>query len=140
MASAPGTAGRLVTVKRGPVTPTVLVGGVRTKGITINGAPIDVTTDDSAGWRALLDLPGQVDVSISVSGISVAGTGALRTEAIGTTDRVQPTEFQIPGAGIGGTFTGEFFLASFSQTGEYNGAATFEAEFQSAGPITYVAL
>jgi len=135
MASAPGIAGRVVTIKRGAV-PT-LVAGVRTKGITVNGTPIDVTTDDSAGWRALLDLSGQNDVSLTVAGV-VVGAG-LRVESLTMADRVQPTDFEIPGTAAlgGGKYSGEFFLASYAETGEYNGAMTFTAEFQSAGPVTY---
>ena len=132
--SASGVAGRVVTIKRG--SPPVLVAGVRTKGITINGAPIDVSTDDTAGWRALLDLSGQNDVNITVGGVVVGPT--LRVESLDVASRVQPTEFEIPGAAAagGGKYEGDFFLASYAETGEYNGALTFTAEFQSAGPVT----
>ena len=34
-------------------------------------------------------------------------------------------------------FVGDFFLASMNFSGEYQGAVTFEAEFQSAGAVTY---
>jgi len=133
--SAPGVAGRVVTISRGAVP--AVVAGVRTKGITVNGTPIDVTTDDSAGWRALLDLSGQNDVNITVGGVVVGPT--LRVESLDVASRVQPTEFNIPGAAAigGGKYAGDFFLASYAETGEYNGAMTFTAEFQSAGPVTY---
>lgn len=131
----PGIRGRAVRVLRGGV----VIAGVRTKSISIAGSPIDVTNDDDDGVRKLMDQPGQVDVSITVSGVAV-GNG-LRAEAISTTDRVQPTNFQFQG--FEGSpdnthgFSGEFFLASYTETGEYQGAVTFESEFQSAGPVTY---
>ncbi len=131
MTAIAATKGRTVIVKRNAV----VVAGVRTKNITINGSPIDVTTDDDAGVRALLDTPGQVDVSISVSGIVLSDT--LRTEALGTTDRTQITQFLYGSASPDNGWTGNFFLASYKETGEYQGAITFEAEFQSAGAVTY---
>jgi predicted secreted protein len=130
-----GMKGRSVQIKRAGV----VIAGVRTKSIKIGGSPIDVTNDDDDGIRKLLDQPGQVDVSISCSGIVVNET--LRNEALGTTDRVQATQFIYQGFDNSPTNThgwsGEFFLASYSETGEYQGVVTFEAEFQSAGPVTY---
>jgi predicted secreted protein len=103
------------------------VAGVRTKSITINGAPIDITADEDDGIRR------------SVSGVLL--NESLRAEALSTSDRIAATVFTYPGfdgspANTHG-FSGEFFLASYSETGEYQGAVTFEATFQSAGQVTY---
>lgn len=122
--------GRSFVVQRGGVN----VAGVRTKSITVNGSPIDVTTDDDAGIRSLLDQPGQVDVAISVAGILLNDT--LATESLQTTDRVQLTKFLRSGSPDNG-FSGQFFLTSYKETGEYQGAVLFEAEFQSAGVVTF---
>jgi predicted secreted protein len=132
-----GLRGRAVTVTRGGT----VVAGARAKSITMNGSPIDVTTDSDDGVRKLLDEPGQVDVEITVSGIAV-GEG-LRAESLSATDRVAATLFQFLGfqgspADTHG-FSGDFFLASYSESAEYQGAVTFEATFQSAGAVTYVA-
>lgn len=131
-----GVKGRSIVVRRGGVN----LAGVRTKSITINGAPIDVTSDDDDGIRKLMDQPGQLDISISVSGIALNET--LRNEALSTSDRVAATQF-IYTTGFEGSpadthgWIGEFFLASYAETGEYQGAVTFEAEFQSAGAVAY---
>lgn len=135
MAAALPTRGRLITVKRG--TSPTLIASVRTKSCTINGTPIDITTDDDSGVRKLLDQPGEVQVAISVAGVLKDET--LATEALSTTDRVQPTEFSWPGASTPGKLAGDFFLSSFGMTGEYQGAATFEAEFLSTGQVTLTA-
>lgn len=127
--------GRAVTVKRG-ATP-ALIAGVRTKSLSINGEPIDVTTDDDAAVRTLMAEPGQLTLEISVSGVTNDDT--LRVEALSTTDRILPTEFGFPGSVSNGKIAGDFFLASYTETGEYQGAATFEATFQSAGAMTYTA-
>lgn len=126
--------GRLITVKRGAVPS--LIASVRTKSLAINGEAIDVSTDDDSGWRKLLDQPGEVGVEISVSGVLKDET--LIQEAISTTDRVAPTEFGWPGT-TPGKLAGDFFLQSFNVTGEYKGAATFEATFVSTGTVAFTA-
>ncbi len=131
----PGIKGRAVVVRRGGVN----IAGVRTKSISISGSPIDVTNDDDDGVRKLMDQPGQVDVEISVSGIVLNNT--LRNEALSSSDRVSNTQFIFSGfegspANTHG-FIGDFFLASYTETGEYQGAVTFEATFQSAGAVTF---
>jgi TP901-1 family phage major tail protein len=124
--------GRVVLLKRGTLASEVLVAGVRVKGVSINAEPIDVTNDDSGQWRELLVDAGQVAVTLSLSG--VAKNHTLLTESLSTGDRTQSTVLEYPG---GGKLQGEFFLASYSENGEYNGAATFEAELQSTGAVVY---
>lgn len=132
-----GQSGRSIVLTRGGVP----VAGVRTKSISIAGSPIDVTSDDNAAVRKLLDMPGQIDVSISVSGVLL--NDQLQSEAVNASDRVQATQFII--GGYGGSpanthgYSGEFFLSSFNITGEYQGMATFEATFESAGAVAYAA-
>lgn len=129
------TKGRSVGVFRGAAP--VLVAGARTKGCSINGSPIDVTNDDDAAVRKLLNEPGQIDVSLTVAGILKNET--LIQESLDAADRVQATEFRWPGSVSNGKLAGEFFLSSFGITGEYQGAATFEATFESAGAVTFTA-
>ena len=122
--------GRTLQVWRG-ASP-ALVAGVRTKSISINGEPIDITNDDDEAVRKLMDVAGEVSVEISISGVAVGAV--LRTEALTVADRVPATEFRY---GATEKFAGDFFLASYKETGEYKGAATFEATFQSASTVTY---
>lgn len=126
--------GRSCTVKRGAVP--ALIAGVRTKSFSINGEPIDITNDDDTGIRTLMEEPGELSMEISVSGVVKSDT--LRAEALNTTDRTQLTEFGFPGT-VAGKIAGQFYLASYSETGEYKGATTFEATFQSSGALTYTA-
>jgi len=130
------TRGRLIQVKRGTPPANTLIAGVRTKSLTINGEGIDITNDDSLGWRKLLDQPAEVSVEITVAGILT--DEVLATEAVSTTDRVQYTRFEWPGA-TAGRLDGDFYLSSFSTTGEYQGSATFEATFQSTGAVAFTA-
>lgn len=131
-----GLQGRTALVRRNG-TP---VAGIRTKSISISGSPIDITTDDDGGVRKLMDLPGQVDVSIQCSGVVLSE--ALRNEALNaSTSRIKPTDFIFGGfegspANTHG-FSGAFFLASYSESGEHNGVVTFDATFESTGAVTY---
>lgn len=127
--------GRAVTVKRGAVTP-VLLAGVRTKNFALNGAPIDITSDDDSGVRKLMQEPGELDMEITVAG--VIKDDILRLEALSLTDRTSVTEFGFPGS-VAGKIAGDFYLSSYKETGEYKGVATFEATFMSAGPLIYTA-
>lgn len=126
--------GRAITVKRGAA-PT-LIAGLRTKSMSINGSSIDITNDDDAGIRKLMQEPGELSMSITVAGVTK--DDLLRIEALSATDRVAATEFGFPGA-TPGKIAGDFFLASYSETGEYQGVSTFEATFESAGALTYTA-
>lgn len=125
--------GRAVTIKRGAVTP-VLLAGVRTKSFSLNGEAIDITNDDDAGVRKLMQEPGELSMEISVSGITK--DDVLRLEALSLTDRTSVTEFTFPGA-VAGKIAGDFYISAYTETGEYKGVATFEATFMSAGPLTY---
>jgi predicted secreted protein len=122
--------GRLVVVKWDGAA----VAGVRVKGITVAGSPIDVTTDDDAGWRSLLSVAGQVDVSITVSGLKLNDT--LLNASLSPTDRTKAVIFEYQDTSPIRTVTGDFFLASYTEGLEYQGAGTFDAEFQSSGVIT----
>lgn len=105
--------------------------GVRSKNPSFNREPVDISDDNSQGWRELLAIPGQRQVNIPVSGI-VKDT-VLR-EAFFAGDVLHGIEITYPD---GGVLVGSFFMASYSETGEYNGAITFDAEFQSSGEVTY---
>lgn len=108
-----------------------LVAGVRTKGVSINRNPIDVTSDDDDGWRKLLEEPGEKQVDLSVSGVTKVDT--LKQAAL-TGETLHDVELSYPD---GSKIKGDFYLATYSETGPYNDASTFDASLQSSGPIDY---
>src|SRR5690554_2528767 len=89
----------------------VTIGGIRSKGLAINGEPVDITTDDDSGFRTLLDVSGQDQVDFSISGV-VKDRRII--EDFMTGDRTKEVVFTF-GAG-GGTLTGDFRLVSLSET------------------------
>lgn len=128
------TAGRNLVIKRSTDGGTTYnaIASVRSKSITINNEPIDVTTDDSSAWRTLLAEPGSRSIDISVSGIT--DDSALMTEIMAGTTSVALQKIQVDYDGEF-TLTGDFYLNSLAYTGEYQDAVTFEASLQSSGVV-----
>lgn len=109
------------------------IAGVRTKSATVANTTMDATNDDDAGIRKLLSEAGEQAVSISVSGVVV--DRVLLQAALGSTI-VDDVVFTY---GNGNKISGSFAITSYADTGEYQGVATFEATFESAGAVTYAA-
>jgi predicted secreted protein len=116
--------GRKVIIKIGGVA----ISAARTKNLTINNEPVNVTTDGDDGIQTLLNEAGEKAVSVSVEGIG--DQSALVDIALGN-DLVEAIEFDY------GTFsiTGDFFQASYTEGQPYNDAITFTAEYQSTGAV-----
>lgn len=121
--------GRIVTLSLA----TVLIAAARTKSLTINNSPINVTTDDEDGIQTLLAVPGEKAVEISVDGI--LDTDALLTLSLSANpDGVMV--FTYPTY----TITGTFFMSSYSEGIPYNEATTFSASFSSSGAVVKAAV
>lgn len=104
--------------------------GVRQKAIALAGEGIDTTSDENDGWRTLLADSGVNTVEITISGVTKSR--ALKNDWFkGTRTKVVVLEYP-----DGHTLSGTFRLASFTDTGPYNEAMTFEATLQSTGPVT----
>lgn len=112
----------------------VAIPGVREKSVALNGEPIDISSDDSLGWRELLaDDPAENQVNISISGVT---TSFKMKQDWFNNDRMQPVTITYPD---GSTLTGEFYLSTYTDTGPYNDATTFEAELVSSGAVAFSA-
>ena len=128
--------GRTIKVHWGSETPQPLVAGISEKSVAFSGEPVDITSDESNGWRRLLDAAGVNGVEISCSGVAVDDT--LRADwfsgasAVGA--RMQPATFEYAD---GGKISGSFYLSAYSETGAHDGAITFEATFMSSGVVAY---
>jgi predicted secreted protein len=112
----------------------VAIAGVRTKTVAIAGAPIDITSDDDLGFRTMLGEAGTYSIDLTVEGVTkddelraviLAGGSLLLTDIT----------IEYPD---GGEISGDFFLASVEDSGEYADALTFSASLQSSGAWTYV--
>ena len=123
--------GRRITFYWGGNSPGADIAGVREKGINVAGEPIDVTSDEDSGWRTLLENPAQNEVNISLSGVTK--DERLRNDFFNG-NRTQIAQIVWPNGAI---LSGTFYLASLEITGAYNDAATFSAELQSSGAVTF---
>jgi predicted secreted protein len=97
---------------------------------------VDITNDDSDGWRQLLDAAQINSVEIAASGVLLDDT--LRTAwfagADSSGERMAPAEFEYSD---GGVVSGTFYLQEYTETGNHDGEITFEATFMSNGAVTY---
>lgn len=105
--------------------------GVREKSVALAGEPIDISNDDSSGWREILSEAGEDTVTLSISGVTI--NNALKVDWFAKT-RTKAVTITYPD---GGVIAGDFFLATYSETGPYKEGTTFEVELQSTGEVTY---
>ncbi len=111
-----------------------IIGGLRSKSLTINNEAIDVTNHGSNQFRELLDGCGIRSMSISGSGIFNTSTtlSQIRTDVINGTLR----NFQIVDDVGGDVFEGLYKITSFERAGEYNGEQTWSVSLESSGEVT----
>jgi predicted secreted protein len=106
--------------------------GVREKGISLNGEPINVTSDEDSGWRTLIpDVPNEDQVEVKLSGVSK--DTRLKVDWFART-RTRAAVFTFPN---GDVISGTFMIATFSEGVPYNNAITFEATLMSHGAVTF---
>lgn len=110
------------------------IAAITSMGVSVNNSPVEYTNNDSAGARQLFDKPGVKTVDISVSGIT--DDRVLLAASFDASDVVDEYMFTYPD---GADIYGNFFIASYSDTGETAGATTFECTLQSAAAPTYQA-
>lgn len=116
-----------------------VIASVRTKSFTIDSSAIDVTTDDDAGIRALLEEPGQHQIDLSVEGLLT--NDALLKQIVDGTLFIQNLTIKLPFtfSTTQGTIVGDFRFNNFEVSGEYQDAITFTATLQSTGIFTFTA-
>ena len=110
----------------------VPIAGVTTKGLSIANEAVDVTSDDSSGYRELLAQSGTSTLDLSVSGV-VKNLELMRSFVVNASKIYAFVGTYSDGSTI--TFDG--FFSTFSDTGETATAYTFDASFQSSGAYTF---
>ena len=120
--------GRKATITKG-ATP---IAAIRTRTVSINNEPVDITSDDDNGFRTLLQDPGTKTLDLSIEGVAKDAT--LLTSVMSTTDIIETLSILFPTIG---TIAGDFVVASFELAAPYNEAATFTASLQSSGAFTF---
>lgn len=106
------------------------IDGVREKGISLNGEPINVTSDEDDGKQTLLDISAEDSVTITISGVTKSSD--LRDDWFKGSRTATATLTYPDGYSI----TGTFFLSTYEETGAYNDATTFTATLNSSGAVS----
>ncbi len=116
-----------------------VIASVRTKSFTVDSSAIDVTTDDDAGIRTLLEAPGQHMIDLSVEGL--LANDDLMQQIVDGTLFIQNLKIKLPFTftTTQGTIVGDFRFNNFEVSGEYQDAITFTATLQSTGTFTFTA-
>ena len=126
-----GHLGREVRFTWGGDSPADTILGVREKSIALSGTAINVTSDDSGGWRELLNMSAEDEVTITLSGVTK--DERLKSDWFaGTRTRVATITYP-----TGGILLGTFYIQTFTDTGPYNNAMTFQCGLVSTGVVTY---
>ena len=107
------------------------IAGVMSKGVSIANEPVDVSSDDSTGFRELMAQSGTSTVDISLSGVTK--NMELERSCIVNESKIYALVITYTD---GSTLTLDGFLATYATTAEHAGAQSFDASFQSSG--TYV--
>lgn len=115
----------------------VTIGGMRSNSMTINNEQVDVTTKGTMSWRQLKDC-GVRSMTISGEGVFTDNSVLNDVQESAITDGSTIAEFKLI-SDHGDEFAGEFLIASFERTGDYNNSETFSMTLESAGEITYTA-
>jgi len=116
----------------------VVLAGVRTRGVSISNEYVDVTNDDDNGWRTLLADPGLRSVEVTAGGITK--NEILINEMMKASITGEPLDVNLPTSlTTPGTLSGTFLVSAYEQTGEHDGAVEFSATFMSSGVVTYTA-
>lgn len=109
--------------------------GVQSRGLTTNNEYIDVTTDDSNGWRTLLATPGLRSVEVTIGGLTE--DEVLLSAMFNANANGKSLTGSLPTGS--GTVTGTFFVTAYEQSGEHSSELKFSATFSSSGEVTYTA-
>ena len=116
----------------------VTMAGLRATKIGFNAETVDVTSLDSAGgWRELLGGAGVKSASISGSGVFRDANTDARARQIFFDAEMPNFQVVIPSFGI---VQGAFQITAIEYAGNYNGEATFDMSFASAGLLTFTAI
>ncbi|MBC7740232.1 MAG: phage major tail protein, TP901-1 family [Candidatus Saccharibacteria bacterium] len=116
----------------------VTMAGLRATKIGFNAETVDVTSLDSAGgWRELLGGAGVKTASISGSGVFRDANTDERARQIFFDAEMPDFQVVIPSFGV---VQGPFQITAIEYAGNYNGEATFDMSFASAGLLTFTAI
>jgi TP901-1 family phage major tail protein len=107
------------------------VGGLRPTSMTINGAPVDVSSKDSNGWRRLLAGGGMKSLDISAGGVYLGNGSSHHRSLKELARKATLRSFQLDdGVDV---IEAEFQVVTFEHGGDAGAEQTFSISLQSSG-------
>ena len=111
-----------------------VIAAVQTRELKLNRESVDVTNDDSDGFRVLLDEPGVKSVDVSIEGVAtIDNYNQLLEKWNGTT--YEDVTIEHPNGTVTAAADG-FLLSGLTLGGAHNEHVAFSAELQSSGIVT----
>ena len=104
--------------------------GIRQKSVSINGSPIDITSDDDLGYRTLLSEVGVKSMDISFDGVSK--DAILRDVILGGTTSQFLSDITVTYPD-GTVISGDFMLTDLTTSGSTDSSVDFSGNFISSG-------
>lgn len=113
------------------------VAGMKSTGASINNESIDITNKDAPRFRELIS-GGIKSMSLTLSGV-MKNSQTIKDllAAIMSTTGGDIKNFKLI-SGLGYSFSGAFFIASFEPNGDIGKDETYSLKLESSGTITFV--
>ena len=112
-----------------------VIGGLRTKTLSLNAQTVDVTHSQSTGgWRELLAGAGVRQASVSGAGVFLNDAAAESARSVFFASEVRNWQIVVPGFG---TIEGAFLIANLDYAGEHDREASMALALESAGALTF---
>jgi predicted secreted protein len=124
MAAIPG---RDVIIKKN----NTAIAAVRVTTASVDNSPVDITSRDSAGFRALASFAGTR--ALEITGEGLWDDDVMTALAFGTASKLLTDITLTYGGSPAKVITGNFYLASLDLTGDHSDAATQSFTLQSSG-------
>ena len=114
-----------------------VIGGVRTRSLSLNAQSVDITHSQSiGGWRELLAGAGVRQASISGAGVFLNDASASAVRTAFFNGEIRNWEIVIPGFG---TISGAYQISNLDYAGDFDGEASMSLALESAGEIAFIA-
>lgn len=111
------------------------VAGLRTKNLSFNAAPVDVTDAESAGrWRELLAGGGIKRAAVSGAGVFKDQISDAAIRQLFFDGTIRSWQLLVPSFGI---VEGPFQIVALEFGADHAGEVTFDLALESAGPLTF---
>ena len=113
------------------------VGGFTSNSFNINGAPVDITNKDSAGFKESLNGGSTISISTNGNGVFMDDDGFQRVHDAAISNAHLNARIIVPDFMH---YVGPFIVSSLDLTGDTDGAVNYSIQLESAGAIAATAI